>query len=517
MVSLLSSLIFSCLVLAALSMPVHDCIHDHPHVSGRAQEHYVQASQKYFTPQDSLDSQAGQAYAPIRIAIDSRFVSIANATVKNFLLTKLVPEAISWLQKTLSVIRVTGPLILQKQCRKFYEKPYKCIEYWPTSCLDVKPMPEEHFTAGVPNADLLLYVTSKETEGSTLAYAAYCQGDQKNRPIAGNINFGPAHLSVVPVGSQLWYYQLSTAIHEIAHVLGFSANSFGKFLQPNGQAYPVVTQDFQERGDKVTKLVTPKLVKAAAQQFGCSNLNGVELENKGGSGSVGSHFKKRIYMEEFMTALHSSIEWPVYSALTLALFEDSGWYVANYSMATPLRFGLGKGCNFALGSCIQKGVSVAPDTFCTSNAKYSCTPDRRARAVCDLSKYNNALPTQYQYFSDPLSGGSSESMDFCPTWVAFTTDKSRDSLCAEPGNQPDVNYWGETYGSSSRCFESTVVDQKFQRYFINQGATCNQYSCSGGLKVKVGTTWLDCSVPGVKTVPGFNGNFTCPPANVVCY
>lgn len=50
-----------------------------------------------------------------------------------------------------------------------------------------------------------------------------------------------------------------------------------------------------------------------------------------------------------MTGTHTQN--PVYSRITLALMEDTGWYRANYSMAQPLSWGLKAGCDFVLKSC----------------------------------------------------------------------------------------------------------------------------------------------------------------------
>jgi len=50
-----------------------------------------------------------------------------------------------------------------------------------------------------------------------------------------------------------------------------------------------------------------------------------------------------------MTGTHTQN--PVYSRMTLALMEDTGWYKANYSMAQPLSWGKALGCDFARKSC----------------------------------------------------------------------------------------------------------------------------------------------------------------------
>lgn len=63
------------------------------------------------------------------------------------------------------------------------------------------------------------------------------------------------------------------------------------------------------------------------------------------SGTAFTHWEKRLFENEAMTGTHTQN--PVYSRLTLALMEDTGWYTANYSMAETLHWGKNLGCNFA--------------------------------------------------------------------------------------------------------------------------------------------------------------------------
>lgn len=58
-------------------------------------------------------------------------------------------------------------------------------------------------------------------------------------------------------------------------------------------------------------------------------MPGLELEEAGGSGSAGSHWEKRLMRNDFMAA-DSAVDDTVYSDITMALFEDSGWYDVDY-------------------------------------------------------------------------------------------------------------------------------------------------------------------------------------------
>jgi leishmanolysin-like peptidase len=50
-------------------------------------------------------------------------------------------------------------------------------------------------------------------------------------------------------------------------------------------------------------------------------------------------------MNEFMVA-DAGVEDVVYSEFSLAYLEDTNWYQADYSYATPMVWGKGKGCGF---------------------------------------------------------------------------------------------------------------------------------------------------------------------------
>lgn len=108
------------------------------------------------------------------------------------------------------------------------------------------------------------------------------------------------------------------------------------------------------------------MVEEVRNYFGCSELEGAELEDQGEEGTVLTHWEKRVfevrieivtstnfwvsfYQNEAMTGTHTQN--PTISRITLALMEDTGWYRANYSMAQPMTWGKGLGCDFVMKSC----------------------------------------------------------------------------------------------------------------------------------------------------------------------
>ncbi|CAG13297.1 unnamed protein product [Tetraodon nigroviridis] len=209
---------------------------------------------------------------------------------------------------------------------------------------------------GVEGADFVLYVSGLTTERcgqeNIVAYAAYCQLEAElDRPIAGYANLCPAMISSQP---QDFEGMLSTVKHEIIHALGFSAGLFAFYHDEEGRpltprfasGLPAfnetlglyqwseavirrVSRLWDVRGGQMVRhhvhvFVTPHVVvthahthmrshthththtqahthilvpccqEEARRHFGCPILEGMELENQGGTGTELNHWEKRL-------------------------------------------------------------------------------------------------------------------------------------------------------------------------------------------------------------------------------
>ena len=127
---------------------------------------------------------------------------------------------------------------------------------------------------------------------------------------------------------------------------------------------------FSESATKIGKdqapctfeISTPNVANQAKKHFKCGTLTGVPLENQPTTDCVllGSHWEQRALLGELMTSTTTNSGSSYLSALTLAVFQDSGWYNANFSAATPhenppLAWGLGAGCDFMKKPCLVNG------------------------------------------------------------------------------------------------------------------------------------------------------------------
>ena len=120
------------------------------------------------------------------------------------------------------------------------------------------------------------------------------------------------------------------------------------------------------------------------------------------------------------TSAHAQI----YSALTLALLEDSGWYQSNFSLAEALLWGRGKGCAYVQSPCVSDNGATLLAGMCAVSNSVGCTADRRAKGGCNLVTWNGPLPAQFQYFNDPTLGGELPVMDYCPYYAVPDCDRS---------------------------------------------------------------------------------------------
>ena len=179
--------------------------------------------------------------------------------------------------------------------------------------------------------------------------------NNSDRPLAAALNFCPGWLDPRPAALQA---QVAAVVQAITQALGMSAAQLPFFRSPatgaalvsrtttadppppstawltidqpavlsDGSAPPVTVRAANPaRGSGVSALqvTTPAVLAAARAQLGCSTLAGAELESV--STYAGSaRWAQRVYYGEAMTAgLPQGAG--AYSALTLALLNDTGW------------------------------------------------------------------------------------------------------------------------------------------------------------------------------------------------
>ncbi|XP_052047456.1 ciliated left-right organizer metallopeptidase [Apodemus sylvaticus] len=443
-----------------------------------------------------------------------------------------VTETTRRIQGILAVPPVQGPLLLSRDptqyCHAVWGDPdtpnyQRCSllnpGYKGESCLGAK-MPDAHLRGyslwpehglpqliqpdgpGVQNTDFLLYVRVAHTsqchkEPSVIAYAACCQLDSEDRPLAGTIVYCAHHLSSPSLSHD---DIVMVTLHELLHALGFSGQLFkmwrdcpsGLSARENCSTRKQVTRR-DERGQLL--LTTPAVSHSLAQHLGVpGTLLGVPLEEEG---SLSSHWESRLLQGSIMTATFHGAQHTRLDPITLAAFEDSGWYQVNHSASEELLWGQGSGPDFGLVSTCKTGSS---DFFCTGSGlgchylhldKGSCSSDPKLEG-CHMYK--------------PLANGSE-------CW------KEENGLHTRAENPH-----GEIYHVHSRCFFANLTSQVLSKDNTSQPSTalyveedptgcCYLHQCThkGAYEVQVqGSPWIPCPPGKAVRIPGYDGLLYCP-------
>ncbi|KAK7199264.1 major surface protease gp63 [Novymonas esmeraldas] len=408
-------------------------------------------------------------------------------TKKQRLLEFLIPSAVRLHEERLSVQRERGNLVVD---RSTYEDP-DCRQF---------SIPASHMREGVADADFLLYVAAGPIPSGTMAWALTCQDFINGRPSVGVANVSPKDIT----NDQ---QAMRVVAHEILHALGFHFHVF--------EEQGMVGYIRSLRGKvSVPVIRSPMVVAQARAHFGCKKQTFLELEDMGGEGSELSHWKRRSMKDDLMAGTTMA---GIYSAITIAAMEDTGFYKGNYSMAEPMMYGRNAGCGLVREKCVVKGVSQFPEMFCGSvnDSNLVCASDRLSVGFCYLVNYDLPLPSQFQYFSDVTLGGTDVRMDFCPYLQSFSETK-----CSSNGRFLN----GSVYGARSRCFDAPAGFAESGRSSAQYGL-CAKVHCGTtttySVKVKGATTFTRCRVGTTLKLSSLSSEFsdgyiTCPPYDSVC-
>jgi hypothetical protein len=400
-------------------------------------------------------------YGGLRIAFELINVQ-ANANVYNYIKFQLMPAAVNYFFKALKVPRL-NKLKLPNQ-------------YLAMCGINA---PAKYVTQGV-DADMLLLVEGAyEPSAGYVAWARACNTlSSTGRPYVGQVHFNLAGL--MPSSDIEFTKDLLATMHEMTHALGFSSEMYRTFKRP------VRTGTVNIAGFPTTYLDVEPLTSTVRKYFNCPSAHGGYIENQGGSGSAGSHWERRVFGAEYMTA--SQMDDFRISQITLALFESTGWYTPDYSMAEPLVYGQGKGCGFLNSYCKNSYGQPRFSEFCNQGAS-GCTAEGRFGAYCGADSFS----------------------DNCPYMQPYSN-----SDCENPASMRTIA--AESHGIGSKCFMASLYPSGaigretpycFKHKCIQQG---NGYA----LQIIIGGNTVTCTGPGKHSVNGYYGTITCPEPNAYC-
>jgi leishmanolysin len=249
-------------------------------------------------------------------------------------------------------------------------------------CFNASLTPEV-YKSGVIPGDLLLFVSVRPLSGNVNAYANSCGLDKKTgRPVIGEIVINSAYLRIA-------YQEVerirSSLMHEINHVLAFDSELYGYF--PSGNGRLVTSAIDASSSGNVTRYtsVMPDLVRFASEYFNCPALEGMPMEDGGGSMSINCHFDQSIIGNELMSP--EAYGRPTLSMLTIIFLNSTGWYQTDPSLAEDFDYNKEKGCP------VQKVTKeTAGAASCSKSTGNRCSPSLLGKNLCIQSAFNYNLP-----------------------------------------------------------------------------------------------------------------------------
>ncbi|GET86484.1 GP63, leishmanolysin [Leishmania tarentolae] len=374
-------------------------------------------------------------------------------------------------------------------------------------CGDFK-VPRSHTTKGFRNTDFVLYVASVPSEPGALAWGLTCQMFPDGHPAVGVINIPAANIA-----SRNNHAVTRVVTHEVAHALGFSSNFF--------EAAGILQNISNVRGKpfSVPVINSRTVVAKAREHYGCNTLEHLELEDHGGASSAASHIKMRNAQDELMAPAAAA---GYYTAMTMAVFEDLGFYKADYSKAEVMAWGKDAGCAFLSEKCMEKGITKWPNMFCNDDTSMRCTSERTNIGRCGLSR-NKRLPSYWQYFSEPLLAGNTDFMDYCPVVEPYSNGSCSQSASEAAARMNAFNVFSDAARCIDGNFRPKVTPQDTRSY----GGLCANVKCDTtrrtySVQVRGSSRYVDCTpgrrveLSGVSDAFEQGGYITCPPYVEVC-
>jgi len=257
----------------------------------------------------------------------------------------------------------------------------------------------------------------------------------------------------------------------------------------------------------------------------------------------------------------------VISPITLAMFEDSGWYKPDYSKSNQFLWGKGNGCFFFVQfiECVSKALfsndikSWFTNSFCTKMNYPVCSVSNKFRGDCRTKKWPKLGPFE-QYLGSPNISGVNELASKCPIPIENKGSQKYYGGSCSVGQTQTINKF-EKVCPDCACFMSNLREiplrvesdkqlrhqnalmpstnenpseskmekrvslladpenvQPLATLMENDYRThCFEFFCTGQtLNVKVLNKTAVCKDNQNVTIPGYQGVIQCPPASVLC-
>jgi hypothetical protein len=337
------------------------------------------------------------------------------------------------------------------------------------------------------------------------------------------------------ISSQTRFF-FDTCLHELIHVLGLASDQFSRWINPiTGTRYgtvPIKEVTLSEYPGKVFRLLqTPNAINVSRRRYNREFFKdsipmGIEMEEKGGQGTEGSHVKGRTYYNDAMVGI--AMTPAKVSEITLSILEDMGWYECDWSLAEPLPWGDGE----SLGKeKLYSFPSDPPDYF---PEHYLCKPEENNERVCNYD-FSGVSFCRSPYYIDDCPTSEKDMGDVCKALNYYDKNGShwfgpsdchdfmrilvpRDHLlCARPWekhNQSGVaNANFMTFGKESMC--SPIIGKNINGIIVREAGCYNMECVDNGLILETTRGNVTCTKKGQRISVDYI-TIICPDPGLIC-
>lgn len=330
------------------------------------------------------------------------------------------------------------------------------------------------FGTQTTSADLIIFIQLNASNDNTIALSSPCAfTNKKFRPTVGVITL---NLNFLRWGADHVDSTISTCFHEVLHIMIISPSLYNNYAtyKFNNTYFSTTMNSTTNTTIPVSVLGSVGLLSYAKNYFNCPSMQGVYLENQGGTSSVSSHWNKLLLGNELMTSQRTGF--PAMSLFTYYLMSDSGWYQLDFSTADDINWGKYAGCDFVYTPCNPKFRE-----FCSVPNQLSCSVDYRAKTICTQSIFTSGC-----YYNEYMPE------NICSNTVSFKY--------ASVYEQP---------GANSRCF-NVAVNGKL-------AGNCFQFVCGvSGISFSVQSSVYNCTTSEQQIIVNAQLTVTCPDINHFC-
>ena len=400
-------------------------------------------------------------YLPIRISVT--FVGMTTtATVTEMLKNDLFPAVVNWYAKALGVHRYLATVAVSGVSNDM--------------CNGI-PIPAADKFPGF-TGDIKIYISTTGTGNEIIGTQDVCLTDiNRGNPLAAGFILNKAFLE-----SAQWSEIYRGLMYLFGQSLGFGSNIY-RNAKKNGWTLYTDAEMFRTEVDEFNNTVryvtTPTVLARASQTF-FSTKSGVPITNK--ADRIEWAYKALLY-DLWSDAPNSMKVAP--TLISLAWFQDLGWYSVNFAMGALPVMGYGLP-GFLDKPCVDNNGVPTSSHFCSGSLP-----------MCDVSLLKKSTCSK-------LQGNSS-----CPVAVEAPKGNCLDSN----NNNPETEL--EKFCPECRCFLGTHTTGLSP---VSLRPICHRVVCSANFaQVRVGDALVNCpTLGGVISVQGITGTLTCPPFIQLC-